>query len=262
MDKIWLVIMVLSLCFLLVGDPEKALTTMIGASGAAVNLSIKLLAVYAVWLGLIEIVKETKLSEKISSLLSPLIDLLFGKIENRAKEYVAMNMSFNMLGVGNAATPTGIKAFQELGDVSEKITAAMVMLLVINATSIQLLPTTIIGMRVTAGSANASDIIVPSLIATVASTVVGVVLVKMYYALKRKSGGSGVSGNTSPSRKHIMAQCGLRKKIARKTKKTNQNIPCNTPCSNAIATRDKSGSVVRQNKTNQPRGGEQCRCPH
>ncbi len=189
MDKIWLAIMVLSLSFLLVGDPEKALNTMIGASGVAVNLSMKLLAVYAVWLGLIEIVKETKLSAKISQLLSPLIDLLFGKIDSPAKEYVAMNMSFNMLGVGNASTPTGIKAFQELSDGGEKITATMVMLLVINATSIQLLPTTIIGMRVTAGSANASDIIVPSLIATIASTLVGVVLVKLHYYLKRKSGG-------------------------------------------------------------------------
>ena len=185
MDKIWLVIMILSLCFLLVGDPERALTTMIGASSSAVNLSIKLLAVYAVWLGLIEIVKQTRLSEKISSLLSPLIDILFGKVDNRAKEYIAMNMSFNMLGVGNASTPTGIKAFQELSDGSDKITATMVMLLVINATSIQLLPTTIIGMRVTSGSANASDIIAPSLIATIVSTIVGVLLVKLHYAKRR-----------------------------------------------------------------------------
>lgn len=188
MDKIWLVIMILSLCFLLFSDPEKALTTMIGASGSAVNLSVKLLAVYAVWLGLIEIVKQTRLSEKISALLSPLLDFLFGKIENRAKEYIALNMSFNMLGVGNAATPTGIKAFKELSDGSDKITAGMVMLLVINATSIQLLPTTIVGMRVTAGSASASDIIIPSLIATIASTVVGVLLVKLHYAVKRRGG--------------------------------------------------------------------------
>lgn len=236
MDKIWLVIMVLSLCFLLVGDPEKALTTMIGASGLAVNLSIKLLAVYAVWLGLIEIVKETKLSEKISSLLSPLIDLLFGKIDNRAKEYVAMNMSFNMLGVGNAATPTGIKAFQELSDGSDKITASMVMLLVINATSIQLLPTTIIGMRVTAGSANASDIIVPSLIATVVSTVVGVVLVKMHYALKRKGGGNGANGKTSSCHLQTMAQCEL------------------------YITRNRRGGGARKKKDNKTHGGIRCRC--
>lgn len=186
MDKIWLVIMVLSLCFLMFSDPEKVLTTMISAGGSAVNLSIKLLAVYAVWLGLIEIVRQTRLSEKISALLSPLIDVLFGKINNGAKQYIAFNMSFNMLGVGNAATPTGIKAFQELSDGSDKATAAMVMLLVINATSIQLLPTTIIGMRVTAGSATASDIIIPSLIATVVSTIVGVLLVKLHYSLKNK----------------------------------------------------------------------------
>ena len=181
MDKIWLAIMLLSLIFLVFKSPETALTSMITASGSAVNLAVKLLAVYAVWLGLIEIVKRTELSKKLSSLLSPLIDLLFGKVDNKAKDYIAMNMSFNMLGVGNAATPTGIKAFNALQDGSDKATATMVMLLVINTTSIQLLPTTIIGMRVTAGSANASDIIMPSLIATIISTVVGVVFVKLVY---------------------------------------------------------------------------------
>ena len=185
MDKIWLAKMLLSLIFLLFNSPETALTSMITASGSAVNLAVKLLAVYAVWLGLIEIVKRTELSRKLSSLLSPLIDLLFGKVDNKAKDYIAMNMSFNMLGVGNAATPTGIKAFNALQDGSDKATATMVMLLVINTTSIQLLPTTIIGMRVTAGSANATDIIMPSLIATIISTVVGVIFVKLIYR-KRK----------------------------------------------------------------------------
>ena len=185
MDKIWLAIMLLSLIFLLFNSPETVLTSMITASGSAVNLAVKLLAVYAVWLGLIEIVKRTELSRKLSSLLSPLIDLLFGKVDNKAKDYIAMNMSFNMLGVGNAATPTGIKAFNALQDGSDKATATMVMLLVINTTSIQLLPTTIIGMRVTAGSANATDIIMPSLIATIISTVVGVIFVKLIYR-KRK----------------------------------------------------------------------------
>ncbi len=186
MDKIWLVIMLLSLIFLLFSSPETALTSMVTASGTAVNLSIKLLAVYALWLGIIEIVKETQLSQKLSNLLSPLIDLLFGKVDNKAKDYIAMNMSFNMLGVGNAATPTGIQAFNELQDGSDKLTATMAMLLVINTTSIQLLPTTIIGMRVTFDSANASDIIMPSLIATIISTVVGVLLVKLFYFKKNK----------------------------------------------------------------------------
>lgn len=186
MDKIWLFLMLMSVTFLLFSNPEQVLSSMVSASSNAVNLSVKLLAVYAIWLGLIEIVKQTNLSQKLSSLLSPLIDLIFGKVENKAKQYIAMNMSFNMLGVGNAATPTGIKAFNELQDGSDKITATMVMLLVINATSIQLLPTTIIGMRVTAGSGNASDIIMPSLIATLVSTIVGIVLVKLFYGFKKQ----------------------------------------------------------------------------
>lgn len=197
MDKIWLAIMILSLVFLIFTSPETALTSMITASGTAVNLAVKLLAVYAVWLGLIEIVKETQLSKKLSNLLSPLIDFLFGKVDNKAKDYIAMNMSFNMLGVGNAATPTGIKAFNALEDGSDKITTAMVMLLVINTTSIQLLPTTIIGMRVTAGSVNASDIIMPSLIATIISTAVGVILVKLIYRNKKTKRNLYATANTT-----------------------------------------------------------------
>ena len=96
MDKVWLVIMIMSLCFLLFSNPESVLTTMMSASGLAVNLSIKLLAIYAVWLGLIEVVRETKLSEKLSTLLSPIIDFLFGKVSNPATTYIAMNMSFNI----------------------------------------------------------------------------------------------------------------------------------------------------------------------
>ena len=186
MSKLWVGIMIISLVLLVFTSPENALSAMMAASTNAVSLSIKLIAVYAVWLGLIEIVKETKLSEKLASLLSPIIDFIFGKLPKDAKQYIAMNMSFNMLGVGNAATPTAIKAMQLLGDKSTRATTAMLMLLVINATSIQLIPTTIIGMRAASSAIDPSNIILPTLIASAISTIVGILLVKICSRFHKK----------------------------------------------------------------------------
>lgn len=90
-----------------------------------------------------------------------------------------MNVSANMLGIGNAATPMGIKAMQALDDGSGKANFAMIMLIVINATSIQLLPTTVIGLRATAGSSSPADIILPTILATFATTILGIFLVHM-----------------------------------------------------------------------------------
>ncbi|MBQ8762033.1 MAG: hypothetical protein IJZ26_01780 [Clostridia bacterium] len=181
MRKIWFVVVLVSLIMLCFTDPENGLNAMLNAGSTAVSLSIKLLGVYAVWLGILGIVEETGLSTKIASLLSPVIDFLFGKVNPYAKNYIAMNMSANILGMGNACTPMGIKAMHELDKENNSTTAstAMIMLLVINATSIQLLPTTIMGLRVAYGSTTSSDIIIPSLLATALSTIVGIVLVKL-----------------------------------------------------------------------------------
>ena len=181
MRKIWFVVVLVSLIMLCFTDPENGLNAMLNAGSTAVSLSIKLLGVYAVWLGILGIVEETGLSTKIASLLSPVIDFLFGKVNPYAKNYIAMNMSANILGMGNACTPMGIKAMHELDKENNSTTAstAMIMLLVINATNIQLLPTTIMGLRVAYGSTTSSDIIIPSLLATALSTIVGIVLVKL-----------------------------------------------------------------------------------
>ena len=191
MRKIWFVIVFASLVILCFTEPENGLNAMLNAGSTAVSMSIKLLGVYAVWLGLLGIVEETGLNNKISALLSPVIDFFFFfNIPSSAKNYIAMNMSANMLGMGNACTPMGIKAMHELDKVNPTTTAttAMIMLMVINATSIQLLPTTIMGLRVAYGSTTASDIIIPSLLSTIISTVAGIALVKLCAKIFAKKG--------------------------------------------------------------------------
>ncbi len=169
--------MLFSILVLLVVNPSAVLSEMISASTDALELCIELCAVYCVWLGIIELVEVSGLGEKLAKLLRPLIKKVF-KVENpETQKLIAMNVSANMLGLGNAATPMGIKAMQALDDGSGKANFAMIMLIVINATSIQLLPTTVIGLRASAGSENPSDIILPTLIVTFITTLLGILLV-------------------------------------------------------------------------------------
>lgn len=162
---------------LLVTNPSAVLSEMIGASANALSLCIELCAIYAVWLGIMELVEASGLAENLARLLRPLIRKIFRVEDKETQKIIALNVSANMLGLGNAATPMGIRSMQALDDKSGTANFAMIMLIVINATSIQLLPTTIIGLRQSAGSANPADIIAPTLIVTFCTTLLGIALV-------------------------------------------------------------------------------------
>ncbi len=188
MKKIWFFMVLSSIVTLIFVNPEDCINAMMNAGSDAVALTIKLLGIYAVWLGIIALVDATGLSNKIANLLDPVIDWLFGRTDSETKKYLALNMSANLLGLGNACTPTGLKAMEGLDRQNNSLTAstAMIMLVVINATSIQLIPTTVIGLRQQYGSTSSSDIIVPTLIATIISTVLAVFLVKLCAKIKER----------------------------------------------------------------------------
>ena len=186
MNKIWFVMIVLSLCFLLHTNPAGVLDTMIEASGQAFKLSIELCAIYAVWLGILELVEASGLSEKLARLLRPVIKKLFKIDDVETQKMIALNMSANMLGLGNAATPMGINALKRLDDGSGIANHAVIMLIVLNSTSIQLLPSTVIGLRASAGSSSPADIILPTLISTVCTCVLGIILVKIFSKIHKK----------------------------------------------------------------------------
>lgn len=171
--------MLSSLCVLIVVNPASVLNEMISASTSVVTLSIELVAVYAVWLGILELVEKSGLSNYLAKLLRPIIRKIIKVEDEETQKLIALNLSANMLGLGNAATPMGIKAMQKLDTGDKVASASMIMLMIINTTSIQLLPTTVIGLRESAGSASASDIILPTLIATIVTTTVGILLGKL-----------------------------------------------------------------------------------
>ncbi len=190
MRKIWFFMVLSSIATLLFVNPEDCVNALMNAGSDAVTLTIKLLGIYAVWLGIIALVDATGLSGKIASLLEPIIDWLFGKTDPVTKRYLALNLSTNILGLGNACTPTGLKAMEGLDKLNggtNIASTAMIMLIVLNATSIQLLPTTVIGLRQQYGSISSSDIILPTLISTIISTLLAILFVKALSKLKRYS---------------------------------------------------------------------------
>lgn len=182
MSAIWLIIMLASIVTLLFVNPGAVLDGMLTGANDAVTLAINLVAIYGLWLGLFEIIEKTGLGDKLAKLLRPLVRFLFKYENEECEKYIAMNMSANLLGLGNAATPMGISAVGAMKPNAKngrKASINMIMFIVISATSLQIFPSTVIGMRAAAGSANAADFLLPCIAATVSSTVIGIAMVKL-----------------------------------------------------------------------------------
>ena len=180
MNTLFFIMTVASLILMTVVSPDSAFSIMINGASGAISLALKLCAIYAIWLSVLDIMQKIGLNRALDRLFSPVTKRLFKGEDEKTRQYITLNFSANLLGMGSAATPLGIKAMEGMQDGSDKATDNMILFMVINATSIQLLPATIIGLRSQYGSTSASDIILPSLIATLVSTVCGVLLAKVF----------------------------------------------------------------------------------
>ena len=150
-----------------------------------VELAMGLIGMMALWLGLMKIAEEAGLVKLIGNALKPIMKFLFPEVpkDHPAMGSMVMNIAANILGLGNAATPLGIKAMQELQELNEeKDTAsnAMCMFLAINTSSVTLVASSVVAYRLAAGSKNPAEIIGPTLVATIASTLAAVVAVKVF----------------------------------------------------------------------------------
>ncbi|MTI65949.1 MAG: spore maturation protein [Firmicutes bacterium] len=169
---------------LFTGNIDIINTTIIEDTQQAVMFAIGLTGIMAVWLGLMNIANKSGLIKSFSKLLRPLTHILFPKIpkDHKALSLIIMNMVTNMFGAGNSATALGLKAMEEMNTLNkDKKTAtnAMCMFLVINMSSVQLVPLTVLKIRADSGSSNPTEIIGTSLIATFISTIVGIISVKL-----------------------------------------------------------------------------------
>lgn len=173
----------MSICLFI--NPSACLDTMIGAGEKAVNLCISLVSIYAIWLGILELVSKSGLNVYIAKLLQPLIRFLFGKQPDDINNLLAINLSANILGMGNASTPSAIQAMEKMDDKSGKATKPMIMLMLINSMSLQIIPTTLIGMKIASNSSSPTDIVIPIIITSIISTFIGVMMVKLFYKDKK-----------------------------------------------------------------------------
>ncbi|MEG1508903.1 MAG: hypothetical protein RR454_00460 [Clostridia bacterium] len=160
--------------FLIFTNPNNALALMLQGAENSISLCLKLCAVYCIWLSFLNLLQKTGLSKKLSRLLLPVTKKMFKGENDQTLELINMNFTANMLGLGGVATPLGIKAINSMQDGSNIATHNMVLFLIINVTSLQLLPTTIISLRTANQSANASDIILPTFISSFVITLIGV----------------------------------------------------------------------------------------
>ena len=156
----------------------------ISSSTEAVNLCIFMLGVIGVWTGMMEIAVKSGLMKKIAKTMYPFIHWLFPDIppRHKANEYIAANMAANILGLGWAATPAGLKAMRELQKLEEgggRASDMMCAFLVLNISSLQLVPINMIAYRSQYGSVNPAAVVLPAICATMISTIAGIVFIKI-----------------------------------------------------------------------------------
>ena len=185
MLSVFLFLSVLSalLCAVTNGSIDETIGRMMSASGDAVTMAIGMAGGFAFFCGFIEILSRAGAAKALSRALRPVLSRLFGDIPKDARESVTMNLVSNMLGLGNAATPMGVLAARQLAS-GDRAGNALCMFLVINCSSVQLLPSTVIALRAAIGSLAPAAVILPSLIATAISTAVGIAACK---AMERMS---------------------------------------------------------------------------
>jgi len=177
---------VASIGWMLVFDPGNVLSTMLGASSSGITLAITLCGIYIVWMGVVQVAIDSGIIEKLAKLMEPVIRFLFGKQSKEVNGLIATNISANMIGAGAAATPAAISAIEKMAKPGQtKASTPMIMLFILSATSMQILPTTVIGLLEKHGATNASSVILPTILVSTLSTLVGVIIVKVYGAFKK-----------------------------------------------------------------------------
>ncbi len=172
------------------GNVQAVTDAAIGNAKTAVELSMGLIGVMALWLGIMKIAEESGLVKKLSIALKPVLTKLFPDIpgDHPAMGAIVMNIAANVFGLGDAATPFGLKAMQEmqkLNTTDDTATDSMCTFLAINTSSVTLVPASVIAYRVAAGSTNAVEIIGPAIIATIISTTTAIIAVKLLSKSKK-----------------------------------------------------------------------------
>lgn len=185
LNKIWPIFIIISFIYAFFsGNIEKVNSGIFESTKSAVELSLIFLGTICLWNGIMQIAYKSNLINIIAKILNPIIKTLFPEIKKneKIKKEISMNIVANIFGLGNAATPLGIKAMnsmQEINSNKNTLSNSMMMFIVINTASLQLIPTTVIAIRTSLNSNNPTSIVVPVWGATICSIIVAVTFTKL-----------------------------------------------------------------------------------
>lgn len=193
LNVFWPVCIVVSIIIAIItGKINNINNSIFESTKSAVELTLTLIGTMSLWSGIMEVAVNTTLINKIKKILKPIMKFLFPKIDSKDKEYqeICMNIISNLLGLGNAATPLGLKAMttmQEKNEDKNRLSDSMVMLIVLNTASLQIIPTTVIAIRSSLGSSDPTKIIVPVWIATLTAAITAVSVTKLCIKFEKRN---------------------------------------------------------------------------
>ena len=190
-NYIWGVFIVLGVIISIIKRDPNLTNNLITSGTKGIDMIINLVPLMCLWLGTMKIADSSGLLNIISNKLSKIIRVIFPEIPkgDPAIAYISSNIVMNMLGLGNAATPFGIKAMtrlKELNNNSDVASRSMITFLVINTSSVTIIPTTVISLRIASGSNNPTEIMTACIITTFLSTMIGLLIDRLFYFIWRR----------------------------------------------------------------------------
>lgn len=190
-NYIWGIFIVLGVIISIIKGDSNLTNNLITSGTKGIDMILNLIPLMCLWLGIMKIADSSGLLNIISNKLSKIIRVIFPEIPkgDPAIAYISSNIVMNMLGLGNAATPFGIKAMtrlKELNNNSDIASRSMITFLVINTSSVTIIPTTVISLRIASGSSNPTEIISAAIITTFLSTMMGLLIDRLFYLIWRR----------------------------------------------------------------------------
>lgn len=192
LNIVWPIFIIISFSYAIFsGNLENLNSAIFASTTDSINLTISLLGTMCLWSGIMQIASKTSLINKLTKLLQPIIHFLFPELKKNetVKKEISMNMIANILGLGNAATPLGLKAMKSMQKENPKkdtLSNSMAMFIVLNTASIQIIPTTVIAIRNSLGSENPTAIVFPVWIATICAATAGITATKLFIKFSKK----------------------------------------------------------------------------
>ena len=192
LNILWPIFIIISFAYAIFsGNVDKLNESIFSSTSESVNLCISLLGTICLWNGIMQIANKTSIIDRLTNLLKPAMNFLFPELkqEKEIQKEISLNVIANILGLGNAATPLGLKAMKSMKKKNPKkdtLTNSMITFIVLNTASLQIIPTTVIAIRSSMNSKNPTSIVFPVWIATICAAIAGITATKLFIKLTER----------------------------------------------------------------------------